>query len=96
MATPYLQGNESITLVGLLKERVEMELPGWKIIAAVQHTSGEHTVSLPVLDTVRFDVDAQQVHLVWRVHFARDNPVQEISLAATTQSINTTTSETSA
>jgi hypothetical protein len=96
VATPYLQGNESITLVGLLKERVEMELPGWKIIAAVQHTSGEHTVSLPVLDTVRFDLDAQQVHLVWRVHFARGNPVQEMSLAATTQSINTTTSETSA
>lgn len=85
VATPYLLGNESITLVGLLKERVEMELPGWRIIAAVQHTSGEHTVRQPVLDTVRFDLDNAQVHLVWRVHFARDNTVQEISLAATTQ-----------
>ncbi len=96
VATPYLVGNESVTLVGLLKERVEMELPGWRIIAAVEHTSGEHTVSLPVLDTVRFDLDHQQVHLVWRVHFARDNPVQEISLAATTQDIETATSKATA
>lgn len=84
VATPHLRGDESVTLLGLLPERVEMRLPGWTILAAVRHASGEHTVSLPVLDTVRFDLDRRQASLVWRVHFRRDDAAVEISLAATT------------
>jgi hypothetical protein len=66
-----------------------MQLPGWRIIAAVEHTSGECSVSLPLLDTVRFDLDRRQVTQVWRTHFEHGNPVAEISLAATTQAIVT-------
>jgi hypothetical protein len=87
VAKPHLAGDEIATLIGLLSTNVHMRLPGWRIIAAVKHTSGEHTVSLPLLDTVRFDLDSQQASLVWRVHFDRSNPIAEISLAATTQEI---------
>lgn len=84
VATPHLRGDESVTMLGLLPERMEMRLPGWHILAAVKHASGAHSVSLPVLDTVRFDLDRRQASLVWRTHFTRDDPVMELSLAATT------------
>lgn len=83
VATPHLRGDESVTLLGLLPQRVEMRLPGWQIVAAVRHASGEHSVTLPLLDTVRFDLDRRQATLVWRAHFRRDDAPMEISLAAT-------------
>jgi hypothetical protein len=88
VATPHLSGHESISLIGLLPENAEMRLPGWSIIAAIKHASGTHTVSLPVLDTVRFNLDTRQVFLVWRCHFNRDDPVAEISLAATNAKVS--------
>lgn len=87
VATPHLHGDESVTLLGLLPERVETRLPGWRMVAAVRHTSGEHNVVLPVLDTVRIDLDRRQASLVWRAHFRRDDAPLEISLAATTSAI---------
>lgn len=87
VAKPHLHGNEVATLIGLLHEYTCMRLPGWRIIAAVQCASGEHSVCLPVLDTVRFDLDSLKVTLVWRAHFERDDPVAEIAIAATAQGI---------
>jgi hypothetical protein len=87
VATPHLRGDESITMLGLLPERVDMQLPGWQIVAALKHASGEHSISLPLLDTVRFDLDSQQVSMVWRSHYDRRDPVIEISLAASTAKI---------
>jgi hypothetical protein len=89
VAVPHLRGDEMATMVGLLPEYTRMQLPGWRIIAAVEHTSGECSVSFPLLDTVRFDLDRRQVTQVWRAHFERGNAVAEISLAATTQDIIT-------
>ena len=60
-----------------------MQLPGWHLIAVVTRESGESTVSLPLLDTVRFNLDRCQVSLVWRTHFSSEDPVSEIALAAT-------------
>lgn len=87
VATPHLSGHESVSMIGLLPANTEMCLPGWNIIAAIQHASGTHTVSLPVLDTLRFNLDSRQVVLVWRCHFNRDDPVTEISLAASSAKI---------
>lgn len=87
IATPHLNGSETVTLMGLLPERVETRLPGWRIICTVRYASGEHSVTLPLLDTVRFDLDRRQVSLVWRANFRRDDPVTEIAMAATTRAI---------
>ncbi len=84
IAIPHLRGDETVSLVGMLPERAEMRLPGWQILAAVRYASGEHSITLPVLDTVRFDLDRRQASLVWRAHFRRDDAAVEISLGATT------------
>jgi hypothetical protein len=84
VAVPHLNGDESVTLAGLLPHKLDMRLPGWRLIAVITRSSGESTVSFPVLDTVRFDVDLRQASLVWRIHFKSDDPVTEIVLAATT------------
>lgn len=84
IVSPHLGGDENVILTGLLPQRQEMRLPGWRLIAVVKRVSGEHSVSLPLLDTVRFDLDAGQASIVWRTHFNCDDPVTEIMLAATT------------
>lgn len=88
VAVPHLSGDESVTLSGLLPQKRDMRLPGWRVIAVVTRASGQSAVSLPLLDTVRFDLDLRQASLVWRANFFEsDDPVTEISLAATTASI---------
>lgn len=87
VATPHLRGDETVTLLGLLPERVETRLPGWRMVAVVRHASGAHDVVFPLLDTIRIDLDGRQASLVWRAHFRRDDAAVEISLAATTAAI---------
>lgn len=87
IVSPHLDCDETVTLTGLLPQPQEMRLPGWRLIAVVKHVSGEQSVSLPLLDTVRFDLDAGQATLVWRTHFNFDDPVIEIALAGTTATI---------
>lgn len=84
---PHLIGDERVLLTGLLSENREMYLPGWRLLATVTRTSGESTVSIPILDTVRLNLDSGQASLVWRAHFDCDDPVLEIALAATTAAI---------
>lgn len=87
VCTPHLARNEVVTLDGLLPEKREMRLPGWRLVAVVTRASGASTVCFPVLDTVRFDLDRAEASLVWRAHFDRNDPVVEIALAATTAEI---------
>ena len=89
VATPHLKGDETVTLLGLLPQRRDMTLPGWKIIAVATHASGEITVSLPLLDTLRFDLAREEASMVWRVHYNGDDPVVDVAIAATTQLIVT-------
>lgn len=84
VATPHLNGDEPISLIGLLPERRDMRLPGWRILAVVKRASGESVVYLPLLDTVRFDLSTQQATLVWRANFEYgDDPVVEVVIGAT-------------
>lgn len=87
IAFPHLHGDEDVILTGLLRKRQEMRLPGWRLMTVVKRASGEQSVSLPLLDTVRFDLDAGQVSIVWRTHFNCDDPVTEIILGATATAI---------
>ncbi len=84
VATPHLLGDETVTLVGLLAQRCEMRLPGWKILVAVKLASGKDLLSMPLLDTLRFDLATRQVSMVWRVHYRFEDPVVDIAIAATT------------
>ena len=88
VARPHLVGNEMATLIGLLGTDTHMQLPGWHLLAAAHYTSGEHSISQLVLDTVRFDLDSRQASLVWRMHFDRSERIEEISVAATTQNVS--------
>ncbi|WP_426176186.1 DUF2169 family type VI secretion system accessory protein [Massilia sp. TWR1-2-2] len=88
VAVPHLTGDESVTLSGLLPQKRDMRLPGWRLVAVVTRASGDSMVSLPVLDTVRFDLDRCQASLVWRAHYAEaGDPVIELMVAATTAAI---------
>lgn len=92
VCTPHLIGDERIELDGLLPEKRDMRLPGWRLLAVVTRASGESSVSLPTLDTVRLNLDSCQASLVWRAHFDCEDPVIEIALAATTAAIESDTS----
>ena len=73
--------------MGLLPERVETRLPGWRVVCTVRYASGEHSVTLPLLDTVRFDLHRRQASLVWRANFRRDDAILEIMLGVTNRPI---------
>lgn len=81
VATPHLRGDEAIYMSGLLPYETTCYLPGWQIIASVEYANGETAVMLPLLDTLRLDLDRQQAVLVWRAHFTREQPVQAVALA---------------
>ncbi|MBZ2210092.1 DUF2169 family type VI secretion system accessory protein [Massilia soli] len=89
---PHLNGDERVVLTGLLSDDREMRLPGWRMVAVVTRASGESTVSVLNLDTVRFDLESGEASLVWRAHFDFDDPVVEIALAATTDGVNSDSS----
>jgi hypothetical protein len=81
VATPHLRGDEAVYLSGLLPQETVLRLPGWQILASVAYANGENALVLPLLDTVRLDLDRQQAVLVWRAHFMREPAVQSIALA---------------
>lgn len=84
VCTPHLIGDERLVLVGLLGEKREMRLPGWRLVAVVTRASGKSEVSFLILDTLRLDLDSGKATLVWRAHFDYEDPVLGIALAATT------------
>lgn len=83
VVTPHLRGDESVTMTGLLPEKTDMVLPGTMLIVVVRLASGRSEASIPLLDTLRFDLERRQVSMVWRTHFYYDDPVVEIAIAAT-------------
>jgi hypothetical protein len=92
VCSPHLIGDERVLLTGLLSQNRAMYLPGWRLLAVVTRASGESTVSIPILDTVRLNLDSGQASLVWRAHFDCEDPVVEIALAATTAVIESDSS----
>ncbi|MDQ1832571.1 DUF2169 family type VI secretion system accessory protein [Massilia scottii] len=82
--TPHLRGDETVTMTGLLPEKTDMALSGWLPIVAARLASGGDVISVPLLDTLRFDLDRRQVSIVWRTHFDYDDPVVDIAIAVTT------------
>lgn len=88
VARPHLQGDEPIRLNGLLEAGAWHGcLPGWRALAVLDRASGRSEVVLPVLDTVRIDVDSRQVVLVWRAAFLRDDPVLTVTAGMSDQAI---------
>jgi hypothetical protein len=83
VAIPHLDGTEPVCLTGILPQKREMKLPGWRIVAVVTRESGERFITLPLLDTVRFDLDCRQASMVWRMSFGTEDPVIEIVLGVT-------------
>lgn len=88
VARPHLQGDEPIRLTGLLEAGAwHGRLPGWRALAVLARASGRSEVVLPVLDTVRIDIDSRQLVLVWRAAFLRDDPVLSLTAGMTDQPI---------
>ncbi|NHZ93317.1 DUF2169 domain-containing protein [Massilia sp. CCM 8733] len=81
--TPHLRGDETVTMTGLLPDKTDMVLPGWMFIVVVRLASGGNVISIPLLDTLRFDLDRRQVSMVWRTHFYDDDPVVDMAIAVT-------------
>lgn len=78
---PWLEGNEALTLEGLLPEaRYTTHLPGLSIVAVAAPIRSIPFVVFPVLDTVRIDLDNRRLSLIWRAHFERSDPVRELTL----------------
>lgn len=80
-----LRGNETVQLEGLLplnaparplETRVSTQLPNWAVMAAWNH----QRIPLP-LDTVHIDLDASQVHLVWRATLKQSLGIEHLHLS---------------
>lgn len=82
VASPHLAGDETVTMVGLLPQRREMQLPCWEIIVGVIRASGDVSLYLALLDTVRFDLSRHQASLVWRIPFGYDDPVVDVAIGS--------------
>lgn len=68
VAVPYLTGDESVRLKGCLSEGdYLMQLPGVAPLVVCESTDAEPFVSVPVLDTLRLDLDQRQAVLLWRL-----------------------------
>lgn len=82
VASPRLAGDETVTMVGLLPQRREMQLPCWEIIVGVIRASGDVSIYLALLDTVRFDLSTHQASIIWRIPFGYDDPVVDVAIGS--------------
>lgn len=84
---PYLEGNETLSLIQLLPEpRIDIALPnllGW---AQVDRQDGTKDVDQMWLDTVCVDLDARHLILRWGWLTAFDESIRRISLHCPRQS----------
>lgn len=68
VVAPYLTGDENVRLKGCLREGdCTLQLPGVGPIAVCESADAEPYVSVPVLDTLRLDLDKRQAVLLWRL-----------------------------
>lgn len=68
VATPYLNGDERVQLKGCLSEGdCLMQLPCVAPLVVCASAAGQYHVSVPLLDTVRLDLDRRQAVLLWRL-----------------------------
>lgn len=79
----YLAGNERIGLGGMLAESTvfSTHLPGIRIQAHILAAAASPAQLMPLnLDTVHIDLDAQQIHLTWRLCLDPDFGVRALTL----------------
>ena len=80
VATPFLTGDEPVYLKGCLREgEYTMQLPGVTPLVVCETVDGQPHVSVPVLDTVRLDLDQRQASLLWRMPVTSD--ISKITMA---------------
>jgi len=84
VATPYLAGDERIHLKGCLSDGdCTMQLPGVAPLVVCASAEGEYHVSVPVLDTVRLDLDLRQAVLLWRLPVTAGITLMTMALVGT-------------
>lgn len=80
-ASGHLEGNEPISLIGLLEAgRFDGYLPGMMIAALLTDGNGFKQTARLNLDTVTIDVDAQTMQLVWRKSIPKEWGLTEVAL----------------
>ncbi|WP_313003778.1 DUF2169 domain-containing protein [Pseudomonas sp.] len=80
VATPFLRGDEAVHLKGCLREgEYRMQLPGIAPLLVCETEDGQFHAYVPVLDTVRLDLDQRQAFLLWRLPVSPD--IGKISMA---------------
>lgn len=85
VAVPYLTGDEAVQLKGCLSEGdYATQLPGVTPLVVCESADGECHVSLPVLDTVRLDLDQRQAVLLWRLPVTAGISHMTMALLSTT------------
>lgn len=79
----FLNGYEHLALAGMLPEGpVKMRLPGVSILIKACFASGHTMAGSMRLDTVTVDIDAQQVTLIWRAAFSRDDALRSVAVGS--------------
>lgn len=68
VATPYLVGDETVSLKGCLSEGdCLMQLPAVSPLMVCDNADGQTDISVPLLDTLRLDLDRRRAVLLWRL-----------------------------
>jgi hypothetical protein len=80
IAPGYLQGNESVTVIGTSTQgRIDFTLPSVASPECIVEVRGRRRVSLPTrLDTVIVDTDKYLLTLMWRAHLATRNGPHDV------------------
>lgn len=79
---PGLVGDESIHMAGFFPAwpTLEMQLPDIRLHAVCTSGSGDHAHEAMKLDTVHIDLDAERVHLTWRLTLDQARDIVSVSL----------------
>lgn len=80
VAMPFLTGDEPVHLKGCLREgEYRMQLPGVAPLLVCETDEDQFHAYVPVLDTVRLDLDQRQAFLLWRLPVTAD--ISKITMA---------------
>ena len=82
-ASSYLQGDESLALIGLTETgELKSQLPGIRLMAILTDDNGHRESVGMRLDTVSIDLDEREVQMVWRLTVAKHWQLKHAMLAA--------------